>query len=551
MKHLKIRSKFLLLGFIGALAMVGVTMLALNINDTGVRNLNTVFSDSKKVQNLQRNYIAPLFRVRELSLSMVMAPNENFRKHIETSLTPHIKTLDTAFSLLEKPMQLMWHQYKYLVQTTLTHIHDGFEEGAFINANTAERRQFYALIDELEKLQIKQLERSSITHDKAQKSASQNSTLIYLTVAILGFISLVVGFVIINNIVDSIERVKTGLGRFFNYLGHRQDEVDTRGIELDNEDELGEMAQAINTQMQGVRDNLKKDMRLIEEATSLVNEIKSGKLDKRLHVKASSEELNTLQEVMNEMMDDLESKIQGEITRRADQEKLLIQQSKLASMGNMIGNIAHQWRQPLSELNAIIMHLQVRYMYDDFNEEFLNQQVDECNRITAYMSHTISDFQNFFKPSKTTEVFSVVEACKKASSILSSSLKHHEIDFTCKVDDDMEVEGYPNEFSQAFLNILSNAKDVLVERKVEDPFIHVSIKTGKQYVLIKVEDNGGGIKEEALERIFEPYFTTKHAKQGTGIGLYMSKTIIEGNMNGIIKVENTEQGACFTIKIAL
>ena len=309
------------------------------------------------------------------------------------------------------------------------------------------------------------------------------------------------------------------------------------------------MAKSINLQMYDARKALHEDMRLIEYATKMLEEIKEGRLDKRLEVKANSKELNTLKNVINEMLDDLEGKIQQEINQRTSQEKLLIQQSKLAAMGNMIGNIAHQWRQPLSELNAILMNIETRYKFNDFDEEFIEKSVQECNDITFYMSNTISDFQNFFKPSKTKEHFKIVESCKKASSILRSSLKNHNITFNFNYDEDKEVFGYPNEFSQAFLNILSNAKDVLTQREIKNPYISVTIKHGKNYVLIKVADNGGGIAKENIERIFEPYFTTKHAKQGTGIGLYMSKTIIENNMDGILNASNCKDGACFTIKL--
>jgi signal transduction histidine kinase len=281
----------------------------------------------------------------------------------------------------------------------------------------------------------------------------------------------------------------------------------------------------------------------------LQEEIKNGNLDSRLEVTAKTEELNQLKFMINAMVNDLEMKIQEEIGRRTDQEKLLIQQSKLAAMGNMIGNIAHQWRQPLGELNAILMNVETRYKFKAFDEDFLENSVLKCNKITTHMSNTINDFQNFFKPSKTKENFDVVQACKKASSILKSSLKHHNIDFQCDFDKEKEVYGYPNEFSQAFLNILSNAKDVLIQREIKSPFIKVTISSGNKYVLIKVQDNGRGIEEKNLERIFEPYFTTKHAKQGTGIGLYMSKMIIEDNMQGVLNAKNLEEGACFTIKL--
>ena len=165
------------------------------------------------------------------------------------------------------------------------------------------------------------------------------------------------------------------------------------------------------------------------------------------------------------------------------------------------------------------------------------------------MSNTISDFQNFFKPSKQKEVFEISEACERAIAIIHASITYHSIEFNFDISEKMEVLGYPNEFAQALLNILSNAKDVLSDREVSKPFIRMRLKKGYKYMLIMIEDNGGGIGAEHIDRIFEPYFTTKYAMQGTGIGLYMTKMIIENNMNGIVSVKNTDEGALFTIKL--
>lgn len=551
-KRFKLKSKFAFLGSLSAAGLLIIVIFALNSIDNGLTNFNEAINESKKVQNLQRHYIAPLLNMRELSLSLIMAPNENLRHEINLNLNATIAKIDDAFAQLEDSDSLaMWHQYKFLVETTRSFIAKGFEEGAFINANAAERKQFYALLRNLEKLQISRLEISTQSYEKAQKIASEEKIFIIFVFLSICFFGFLVGFAIINNIVLSIRYVQIGLERFFKYIQNRHQEIDKLSIDLDTKDELGEMVTSINNEMETIQQSMKKDMMLIEEATSMVQEIKKGKLHARLKATANSEELNTLKEVMNEMMDNLELQIQQEINRRTDQEKLLIQQSKLATTGNMIANIAHQWRQPLNELNTILMYLHVRYMYEGLDEVFLSEQIEKCNSVTTYMSKTINDFQNFFKPSKTKEHFSIVEACQKAVSILHSSLKNNSINLVFEAVENIEVDGYPNEFSQAFLNILSNAKDVLIERKIENPYIHVSIKIGKKFVLIHVKDNGGGISNAVIDHIFEPYFTTKHAKQGTGIGLYMCKTIIEGNMNGIIKASNTEDGALFTIKILL
>lgn len=548
MKNLNIRTKFIFLGVIGFFALSSIVLLALNMSKLWLSSLDNVFEDSKNVQTIQQDYIAPIFYLRELSLSLVIAPNDQIREQILQNITPLVETLDQNFKKAGKPVQNEWDQYKYFVDKTQTFIDKGFEEGAYINVNKDEREQFYKLVGLLEKLQAKELQKSSETFDTSKTSVDQYRMNILIASVILGLFSLVFGWFIIAKIANAIEQLKSGLSRFFHFIKNK-DTKEELGISLDTKDELGEMVRSINIEMHDAKEALRQDMELIESATKMVEELKLGNLEERLHVNASSHELNTLKSVINEMVDDLEGKIQQEIDQRTSQEKLLIQQSKLASMGNMIGNIAHQWRQPLGELNAILMNMETRVKFNDFDEDYMNIKVKECDRITTHMSNTISDFQNFFKPSKKKEPFDVISACKKAASILSSSLKHHNIDFQCSFEDVPEIFGYPNEFSQAFLNILSNAKDVLIQRKVTSPSIHVNIKAGKNFVLIKVEDNGGGISAENMERIFEPYFTTKHAKQGTGIGLYMSKTIIESNMDGILNAINSDKGACFTIKL--
>lgn len=550
-KYLRIRYKFLLMASLGVIAIISMSLLAQNISEDGYKRVKNVFEDSKKVQNIQQDYIAPLFRVREITLSLVMAPNDDFREEIRVDLLPIVKKLDQSFMALDKNMNDIWENYKRLVFITDRYIKNNFEEGAFTNANYAERKQFYILILKLENIQAKQLENSHDTFEKAKDSFLEKKNLITTGALIVIILTLLFGFLIARNIVFSIESLQVGLGKFFDLLGRKIDKDEKIKIELDNIDEFGEMAKVINENVEVVRENLKKDIKLIEDATSVVNSLKKGDLERRLTEDARSNELNELKQVINEMINSLEDRIVLEINEGTKQKQLLIQQSKMASMGNMIGNIAHQWRQPLSEINAVLMNIQVRKEHDDLSDEFFEESMDECDVILKHMSNTISDFQNFFKPSKEKTKFSLEEECRNASFIIESSLKYNQINYEIDIDKDCKVIGYPREFSQAVLNILSNAKDVLIERKIENPYIKLSLREGNKFALIKIEDNGGGVKEEVMERLFEPYFTTKHAKQGTGIGLYMSKIIIEVNMHGFINVENSEDGAIFIIKLAL
>lgn len=549
MNSIKIRLKFFILGAIAFLSLVFLGWLAFNINNQGFINLSQVFTDFKNVQKLQSDYIEPLFTLRERNLTLVMSPNEDFKKEADKRLIEELTKLDKTFKDAPLNIYKKWKNYKLLLLSTRQYSLEGFDEGSFMNATSTEREQFYDLIADLKLIQEKRLNDSETTFMEAKDNTTKSKYYIILGFLLVGISSFIFDLTVIKKIVDSIEKVQTGLFGFFTYLSNPKKEDTEAFIKLDTSDELGLMAKGINSQVKLIKSALKNDYKLIEEATNTLHELKEGRFGKRLTSDASSAELNTLKNVMNEMIDNLENKIQEEITNRSNQEKLLAQQSKLAAMGNMLGNIAHQWRQPISEINAILMEVEAIARYDTLKTEFLLKSISTCYDVTEHMSSTIGDFQNFFQPSKEKEFFNVHEVCLSAISVINASLKFHNIELEFKINENKDVFGYPREFAHAILNILSNSKDVLEERKITNPKIILSIKTGKQYTVIRIEDNAGGIKSENIDMIFEPYFTTKHATQGTGIGLYMTKMIIENNMNGIVDVENSEQGALFTIKL--
>jgi PAS domain S-box-containing protein len=228
-------------------------------------------------------------------------------------------------------------------------------------------------------------------------------------------------------------------------------------------------------------------------------------------------------------------------------DRLLVQQSKMAAMGEMIGAIAHQWRQPLNITALMIQGLQEQFLDEDLDEESLEYIVDKCMQQINFMSNTIEDFRNFFKPNRSKVNFSVKELLEKSISMVESQFKSHNI--TLSLDgDDFRLTGYDTEFQQVILNILSNSKDAIIDiQKNDSGYIgKISIEVYKNY--IKISDNGGGIPDEIKDRVFEPYFTTKDDTSGTGIGLYMSKTIIEDSMNGKIYLSNSDNGSVFKIE---
>lgn len=238
---------------------------------------------------------------------------------------------------------------------------------------------------------------------------------------------------------------------------------------------------------------------------------------------------------------ELERRVKQEVDKNNEKQKLLIQQNKLAAMGEMIGSIAHQWRQPLNNISLILHFLKDNHQ--NLAKSDFQKYTDNAKEQLEYMSQTIDDFRNFYKPSKQKKKFSVLNAIKTTLSIIRSQLENNTIKVNIN-EYDFEIFGYENEFKQAILNILSNAIEAIKENPSKNGTIIIRVNQN----LISIANNGGNASEEVIERMFEPYFTTKFENKGTGIGLYMTKTIIE-SMQGSIGVCNTRSGIKFSIQI--
>ncbi|MFV0563265.1 cache domain-containing protein [Malaciobacter mytili] len=270
-----------------------------------------------------------------------------------------------------------------------------------------------------------------------------------------------------------------------------------------------------------------------------IDEVLNNYQDK---VKAKSDELMQLNE-------SLERRVKEEVAKNREQEQLLVQKSRFIALGEMISNIAHQWRQPLSELSSILMFIKFKYNMNSLDKETMDQKSQEAERVLDYMSHTIEDFRNFFLPKKDKQKFQLYTAVESVMTILSSALTNNYINIEMQIDENIELDTYLNEFEQVVLNIMSNAKDELILNKIKNPKIKIYSQELEDKVILFIEDNGKGIDVTPIEKIFEPYFTTKKDSDGTGIGLYMSKIIVEKNINGELKAQNTQNGARFSISI--
>ncbi len=230
-------------------------------------------------------------------------------------------------------------------------------------------------------------------------------------------------------------------------------------------------------------------------------------------------------------------------------DQLLLEQSKLATLGEMLGNIAHQWRQPLMEINSVFLPLQTKMSINmPISNDEINQTITKVNEITSFMSQTIEDFRNYFKEEKQKVKFQVLEQINSTVNIISAGLKANNIKLDIIIKKNPTLIAYKNEFSQVLINIINNAKDELVSRKTQNPYIKITIFEENKNIITTIEDNAGGIKVSPINKIFEPFFTYKK-KSGSGIGLFMSNLIIENNMKGTIKAQNINNGALFTISI--
>ncbi|NQY93240.1 MAG: HAMP domain-containing histidine kinase, partial [Campylobacteraceae bacterium] len=283
-------------------------------------------------------------------------------------------------------------------------------------------------------------------------------------------------------------------------------------------------------------------------------ELSSGNFKHRMKLSCQGEflsmknSLNITLDKVETLTQDQNLQISNAVSEIQKKDQLLAQQSKLAAMGEMVGSIAHQWRQPL---NALAGNIQmVLYDWEDniIDEKYSRVFVQDNMKLINYMSKTIDDFRDFFRIDKTKKEFNLKDTINSVINLIDAQLKDNEINISMKISDDCILLGFESEFQQVVLNILSNSKDEFLKNKTRQANIHIEIRKENTFIIISISDNAGGIPNELLHRVFEPYFTSKEQGKGTGLGLYMSKMIIEDNMNGKIIAYNDNDGAVFDIR---
>ena len=252
---------------------------------------------------------------------------------------------------------------------------------------------------------------------------------------------------------------------------------------------------------------------------------------------------------LKELNEHLEDRIKQEIEKNRLKDQQLLEQSRLAQMGEMISMIAHQWRQPLNAISSMSTSIKVKLLLGKADAEFLNIASEKISHSSEYLSQTIDDFRNFYKSQKELQETSFEEIVHDVMNIIGVSLDSKNIKIKINIESKERFNSYANELRQVLMNLIKNAEDIFMEDNIQDATIYIKVyKDGDCHVL-SVTDNAGGIDEKIIGKIFDPYFSTKKQKDGTGLGLYMSKTIVEEHCKGELNVSNVDGGVCFTIKV--
>jgi len=262
-------------------------------------------------------------------------------------------------------------------------------------------------------------------------------------------------------------------------------------------------------------------------------------------------EMQGLIKELQVLNDTLEEKVKEEIEKNREKEKQLILQSRMAQMGELLSMIAHQWRQPLNVMSLIVSQLKLGFDLGDVKEEEIKTSILKIEEMIQHLSNTIDDFRKFYRKEEGLKSVRLGDVITQTLNIAKPSIENKNIKIDLDLKCTKEIKTFPNELKQVLLNIIRNAEDILIERNVKNPYILISTKHDKNnnLCIIDIKDNAGGIQDEILDKIFNPYFTTKDERNGTGLGLYMSKQIVEERLKGKLYAFNDETGAVFRIEL--
>jgi len=298
----------------------------------------------------------------------------------------------------------------------------------------------------------------------------------------------------------------------------------------------------LNIQLQESMAGLERARKTLQEQAALLEEEIAERHVAEANLEIKQQQLETVNR-------SLENRVAASLRDIRERDQMLIQQGRFAAMGEMISNISHQWRQPLNNVGLIIQNLQEMSEHGELSPEVVRHEVRTAMDVIQFMSGTIDDFRHFFRPDKEKVAFIVNKVMAKTVQFMLPALRNSGIAITFDKEPDVCIQGYHNEYSQMLMNIINNAKDALLERNVAEPHITLRVFRDNARAVVTITDNAGGMDADVLPKVFDPYFTTKEPGKGTGIGLYMSKVIVEKDMGGRLTASNVPGGAEFRIEM--
>ncbi len=305
--------------------------------------------------------------------------------------------------------------------------------------------------------------------------------------------------------------------------------------------------------------NKKSSGEVFYENASISPIYSHGEIEGYLAIKLDVTESVLHAQELDDLNKSLEERVQKALKEARVKDRILLEQTKMANLGEMIGNIAHQWRQPLSAISSGISSMLLQKQIGILDDKDFGKTCNIIIENTNYLSKTIDDFRNFIRGEGEKELFNLKKSIDSFLSLVSTSTKKYYINIVTQIPEDLQIETLKNELNQCLINLYNNSKDILVEKNIKKKYIHIKAEVEDDILTITFQDNGGGIDEDIINRIFEPYFTTKHQSIGTGLGLSMTYRLIVEAMKGEIRVSNDKfyigkdkfYGAKFTIKIPL
>jgi len=319
-------------------------------------------------------------------------------------------------------------------------------------------------------------------------------------------------------------------------------------IAVTSRDELGELTSAFNAMTADLKNRNELQQQTEDELRMQTSLLENEVAERQM----AQEALSVKQCQLESLNQSLEERINRALDQLRMKDRVMLAQGRQAAMGEMINNIAHQWRQPLNNLGLIVQNIKADYDCGTLTPEELANEVNKVMNTIIFMSQTINDFSDFFSTDNVKKIFCISHGLTKVIAMIEASLSMKSIQLIVEQQEEgIAVEGYFNEYNQVLLNLLSNAKDALLEQRVGQPVISVNIAREEGQAVVRVKDNAGGIPEDIIGQIFDPYFTTKGQGKGSGVGLYMSKTIIQEHFCGTLTAANVDGGAQFTITTPL